>query len=154
MAPYQRPHRSGLLIGDYTPAAPQAATTPRRGLPPVPLPVVIVSVGGAVAELGDSMLYAVLPADPKSFGVSLAAVGVLLSINRFIRLIFNPIAARLYERFGTWPPFYTAIALSAVSTASYGLLRGFWPLFAIYCWLLFGFASLRFSVPFAAFELI
>ena len=93
--------------------------------------MLIVSVGLAVAELGDSMLYAVLPADPESFGVSLAAVGVLLSVNRFIRLFFNPIAARLYERFGTWPPFYAAIALSAVSTASYGLLRGLWPLLAM-----------------------
>ncbi len=109
----------------------KAATIAGRGLSAIPPAVVIISVGGAVAELGDSMLYAVLPAHPGSFGVSLAVVGVLLSINRFIRVVFNPIAARIYERFGVWPPFYVALALSAVTTASYGLLRGLWPLLAM-----------------------
>src|SRR5688572_1358396 len=48
-------------------------------------------------------------------------VGVLLSINRWVRILTNPLAARLYERFPAGALVVVAIALSAVSTAMYAL---------------------------------
>ena len=48
-------------------------------------------------------------------------VGVLLSINRWVRLLTNPLAARLYERFPAGALVVVAIVLSAVSTAMYAL---------------------------------
>ena len=39
--------------------------------------------------IGDTLLYAVLPLYHEEFGVSLAMVGVLLSLNRWIRLLAN-----------------------------------------------------------------
>jgi MFS family permease len=48
-------------------------------------------------------------------------VGVLLSVNRWVRLLTNPLAARLYERFPAGALVVVAIVLSAVSTAMYAL---------------------------------
>jgi predicted MFS family arabinose efflux permease len=48
-------------------------------------------------------------------------VGVILSLNRWVRLLTNPLAARLYERFPAGALIFVAIVLSAVSTAMYAL---------------------------------
>ena len=54
----------------------------------------------AVAMIGDTLLYAVLPLYHQQFGLSLAMVGVLLSLNRWIRLLANSAVAHLGERIG------------------------------------------------------
>jgi MFS family permease len=56
-----------------------------------------------------------------SLGISRPMVGVILSLNRWVRLLTNPIAARLYERFPAGALIFVAIVLSAVSTAMYAL---------------------------------
>ena len=43
--------------------------------------------------LGDTLIYAVLPLYHEAFGVSLVMVGVLLSLNRWIRLVANSAVA-------------------------------------------------------------
>jgi MFS family permease len=48
-------------------------------------------------------------------------VGVILSLNRWVRLVTNPLAARLYGRFPAGALIVVAIVLSAVSTAMYAL---------------------------------
>ena len=48
-------------------------------------------------------------------------VGVILSLNRWVRLLTNPLAARLYERFPAGALIFVAIVLSAVSTAMYAV---------------------------------
>ncbi|MFQ5860159.1 MAG: MFS transporter [Dehalococcoidia bacterium] len=89
-------------------------------------------VAGAIGVgiVGDSMLYAVLPARFESFGIQLGMVGVILSANRFIRLVTNTLAARVYARFGLYWPFSLAMLGAVVPTASYALVYGFWPLLA------------------------
>jgi MFS family permease len=71
--------------------------------------------------LGDTLLYTVLPVSAVSLGISRPMVGVILSLNRWVRLLTNPIAARLYERFPAGALIVVAIVLSAVSTAMYAL---------------------------------
>src|SRR5207253_5286635 len=71
--------------------------------------------------LGDTLLYTVLPVSAASLGISRPLVGVILSLNRWVRLATNPLAARLYERFPAGTLVLVAIALSAVSTAMYAL---------------------------------
>jgi predicted MFS family arabinose efflux permease len=56
-----------------------------------------------------------------SLGISRPMVGVILSLNRWVRLLTNPLAARLYERFPAGGLIFVAILLSAVSTAMYAL---------------------------------
>lgn len=71
--------------------------------------------------LGDTLLYTVLPVTAASLGISRPMVGVILSLNRWVRLLTNPLAARLYERFPAGALVVVAIVLSAVSTAMYAL---------------------------------
>lgn len=88
---------------------------------------------------GDSYLYAVLPIHYAVTGISLEAVGWLLSANRYIRLLTNPLAGALGARLGWGGAFAGALWLAAVTTAGYGVLRGFWALIAMralwgLCW--------------------
>ena len=71
------------------------------------------------------MIYAVLPSNVSAFGVSAGLVGVLLSANRFVRLASNPLADRLFRRFGVEKPLAAAVVLSIGTTLAYGLGPGF-----------------------------
>jgi MFS transporter, DHA1 family, inner membrane transport protein len=53
----------------------------------VPSAMLIPGLVVAPAQLGDSLIYAVLPLHAEEFGVSLVVVGVLLSLNRWTRLV-------------------------------------------------------------------
>ena len=57
------------------------------------------------------------------------SVGVLLSANRFIRLFLNGPMGIAYDRFSHRTLFISALFIGTLSTAIYGLTRGFWPLF-------------------------
>ena len=92
---------------------------------PTPL-VVNMALPGlviAVAMIGDSLLYVVLPLYHAEFGVSLAMVGVLLSLNRWVRLLANSAMAHLGERIGPHALMIGAAVGSIVSTALYGLVE-------------------------------
>ncbi|MFZ5817410.1 MAG: MFS transporter, partial [Bacillota bacterium] len=78
----------------------------------------------AIAILGDSYLYAVLPVHHAEAGVGLAAVGWLLSINRWVRFFTNPLAGAVGARLGWGWAFAGALWLAAATTAGYGLLKG------------------------------
>jgi MFS family permease len=95
----------------------------------VPRPVVLVSAAVALSLLGDSLLYAVLPSQAEAVGVPVGLVGVILSANRFIRLLSNPWAGRVCDHLGYARPFTAALLLGALTTAAYGLATGFWLLF-------------------------
>jgi MFS family permease len=95
----------------------------------VPRPVVLVSAAVALSLLGDSLLYAVLPSQAEAVGVPVGLVGVILSANRFIRLLSNPWAGGVCDRLGYARPFTAALLLGALTTAVYGLATGFWLLF-------------------------
>ena len=82
------------------------------------LPGLVIAVG----MIGDTLLYAVLPLYHEQFGLSLAMVGVLLSLNRWIRLLANSAVAHLGERIGPHALMIAAALGSAVSTTLYGLV--------------------------------
>ncbi len=81
--------------------------------------VFIVSAILALTLFGDSLLYSVLPLYAAQLGIPLAWVGVLLSLNRWVRLLTNPLAAKVYQRFGLPRPFSAAVAASAAATFTY-----------------------------------
>lgn len=105
------------------------------------------------ALLGDTFLYAFLPLHAASVHVPLGWVGVLLSINRFVRLGLTPWMAVLLQRFGFRRLTIGAAGLAIVSTAGYGwgwgvggwlLLRVGWGLaFAV-----LRLASLRYALAY------
>lgn len=87
-----------------------------------------VSLGTGLSLIGDASLYAVLPTHFQDAAISLAAVGVMLSANRFIRLALNGPIGILYDRLPRRRLFVPALFLGAFSTAIYALTLGFWPL--------------------------
>lgn len=102
-----------------------------RSLPESPAPPggyrLVVAAGAAVGMslLGDSLLYNLLPREAEQLGIPVAAVGVLLSANRWVRLASNSGVSRLYERLGPRIPFLTATVLALIATTVYGVGWGF-----------------------------
>ena len=90
-----------------------------------PRELVLISLTVAATLLGDSLLYAVLPVVWPQLGLELWMVGVLLSANRFVRFVTNPLAGWIVERVGVRRPFIAAVFLSVFTTAVYGLRAGF-----------------------------
>ncbi len=84
----------------------------------------------SLALFGDSALYAVLPAEFGILAIGAAEVGWLLSVNRLVRLPLNVASGWLSDRLGCRGPYIVGVGVGFLSTAAYGLLRGFWPLLA------------------------
>ena len=88
--------------------------------------VVVISLLTAACLLGDSMLYVVLPIHWQDVGLaSLWEVGILLSVNRIVRLPLNPLVGWLYGRMSGRGGILFAGILATCTTLSYGLLKGF-----------------------------
>ncbi len=88
--------------------------------------VIAVALVTAFCMLGDSMLYAVLPIYWRDAGLqSLWEVGILLSVNRLIRVPLGPLVGKWYEQTGGRKGLVIAVALAFVTTLSYGF-QGFW----------------------------
>jgi MFS family permease len=85
----------------------------------------------ALALLGDSTIYAVLPAYHEALGVTALQLGWLLSANRLVRPPLNMLSGWLTQRWGHRLPYVAGVGIGAASTLGYGLLRGFWPLLAL-----------------------
>lgn len=100
----------------------------RRGTEAVPRSLLVVSAAVALSLLGDQMLYAVLPIVHASVGVPVTFIGLLLSANRFVRLLTNSLAGYVVERFGRHWPFVVALLVGGLTTVGYGVLRGVWAL--------------------------
>jgi MFS family permease len=79
----------------------------------------------ALSLMGDATLYAVLPTHPADAGIALGAVGVILSVNRLIRLISNGPAGWLVDRLPNrrWL-FLGSLALGVLSTVIYAISSG------------------------------
>jgi MFS family permease len=97
-------------------------------------PIIVLALLTAACLLGDSMLYVVLPTHWSEAGLSsLWEVGVLLSVNRLIRLPLNPLVGWLYKKISTRQGVLFAIILAFSTTLSYGFIKGFFPLLIIRC---------------------
>jgi hypothetical protein len=78
---------------------------------------------------GDTVIYIVLPLYASTFGFDAFTVGVLLSINRVVRIIGYGWVAPLARTYGSNILTAAACAAGALSTLAYGLLSGFVLLF-------------------------
>lgn len=98
----------------------EAVPSPRRVLLPLGL-------GTAISLLGDSTLYTVLPRPSiaASVGVTLTMVGILLGINRLVRLLSNPLAGWLYDRLPTRRIMIASLGIGFISTIILAMGRGF-----------------------------
>jgi MFS family permease len=118
-----------------------ASTDKRGGTPPLQDPsaaddrvtlrnTLISSACLGIVWPGDVVLYVVLPLYAADFGLDALAVGLLLSINRVVRILGYGWVSPLARRYGAKALTSTACLAAAVSTLGYGLLGGFVLLFA------------------------
>lgn len=97
-------------------------------------PVIAIALLTAACLVGDSMLYVVLPTHWQEAGLSsLWEVGVLLSVNRLIRLPLNPLVGWLYHRISSRNGVLLASVLAVITTLSYGYLHSFLTLLMARC---------------------
>jgi MFS transporter, DHA1 family, multidrug resistance protein len=98
---------------------------------------VFAALALAFASLGDAFLYPFLPINSNVVGIPVVWVGVLLSVNRFVRIFSNTLMVRLFAMYGIRVVVITAVICAIVSTFGYGMaagvivwliLRGLWGL--------------------------
>ena len=88
--------------------------------------VVVVAIITAACLMGDSMLYIVLPTHWQEAGLdSLWEVGILLSINRFIRLPLTPLIGWAYAHINIRTGVFAAVTLTGILTVGYGCVNTF-----------------------------
>jgi DHA1 family inner membrane transport protein len=78
----------------------------------------------SIVLMGDALLYVVLPVSAETFGVSIVWVGVLLSANRFVRIVSYGAVARVTDWLGIRRTMIFASFTGAASTVMYGLFDG------------------------------
>ncbi|MEM7085208.1 MAG: MFS transporter [Bacteroidota bacterium] len=78
----------------------------------------------AFAGMGDALLYPLLPVYGKDMGFSVFFIGVLLSVNRFIRILANTPIANLVNRLGMKKVLIVSSILAVITTVFYGLKLG------------------------------
>jgi DHA1 family inner membrane transport protein len=82
-----------------------------------------------IVWFGDAVIYVVLPLYAPAFGCDALMVGVLLSVNRVVRILGYGWVGPLSRAYGTNVLTAAACAAGAVSTLAYGVLSGFVLLF-------------------------
>ena len=90
--------------------------------------LVPLGLGTALSLMGDATLYVVLPTHASEAGIALGSVGIVLGINRAIRLLLNGPAGLAYDRLPRRALFVPALFVGSLSTAVYAATRGLWPL--------------------------
>lgn len=92
--------------------------------------VAFIGSATAFSLLGDQVLYAVLPVYYESLHLTPVQVGIVLSANRWIRLLTNELAHRVATPERERPLFLGAFALGTITTLAYALTTHFWLLLA------------------------
>jgi len=87
-----------------------------------------LAISTALALFGDATMYAVLPSQYGLVGITAVSVGWMLSVNRLVRPPLNFVSGWLTEHVGRKAPYVMGVTIGVLSTAGYGLVRGFWPL--------------------------
>lgn len=82
-------------------------------------------VATALSLLGDQALYALLPLHFESLGLAPIHVGILLSANRWIRLLTNHLAERVLQHVSPRLLFVLALGVGAIVTLVYALVSAF-----------------------------
>lgn len=87
--------------------------------------ITAVSLVTAICLLGDSMLYVALPIFYKEVGLqSLWEVGLILSLNRLVRIPINPFIGWTYRNISLKLGLIIAVVLAVVTTIGYGVGYG------------------------------
>ncbi len=86
--------------------------------------VLAVAAVIGLAIMGDSLMYGLLPLEAPHLGIAPPLVGVLLSVNRLVRLVSNALVGTVFARVGPRRPFFLATVLALMTTLAYGWAPG------------------------------
>ncbi len=78
----------------------------------------------SVSLLGDALLYIVLPINADAFGISIAAVGFLLAVNRIIRTFTYNLVVNFGRAVGPKKLAVIAASTAVISTFGYAIFEG------------------------------
>ena len=79
----------------------------------------LIGLATAFSLLGDQVLYSVLPVYYADLGITPVQVGILLSANRWVRLVTNELAHRTAGHRGQRVLFAGALLLGSITTFCY-----------------------------------
>lgn len=86
-----------------------------------PRSVIVCGAATALSLLGDQALYALLPIYFEQIGLAPIHVGILLSANRWVRLLTNTLAERVLRALAPTHLFAAALLLGGLTTLAYAL---------------------------------
>jgi len=86
-------------------------------------------LGSSLSMIGDSAIYTVLPLYVGVLGITLADTGILMGINRVVRLVTNNVFGYFVDFGNPKTLFVSAIFIGAVSYLLFGFCYGFTILF-------------------------
>lgn len=89
------------------------------------LPIIYFSTSLSIVAIGDALLYTILPSYYRHLELVPFQVGILLSVNRWIRLATNHMAEFCLRRFPTDLWIIFAFFIGSVVTAIYGIPKMF-----------------------------
>ena len=87
-------------------------------------PSAFAALALAFASFGDAFLYPFLPVNFEEVGVPIIWVGLLLSINRFVRIFSNTMIVHAFAKYGLRFIMIVAVTLAITSTLGYGIASG------------------------------
>ena len=90
--------------------------------------IFILGLATALLIPGDAVLYTVLPSQPALLGLTAGMLGLVLGVNRLIRVVVGSPLGALSDRWGRRPVLLLGAVLGVASTAGYVLLSGYGPL--------------------------
>ena len=94
---------------------------------------VFTATATALSLLGDQALYALLPLYFQEIGLLPIHVGILLSVNRWIRILTNHLAMQLVERFPLNQMFVLSLVIGALVSLAYAFISSFVVLLVARC---------------------
>jgi MFS family permease len=90
------------------------------------VPTIIASLAMAVGGMSDAFLYAYLPVHSTSLGIGAIALGMILSINKFVRFFFNRWVNALAHTLGLRNILLAALIIAAITSLSYQFAMPLW----------------------------
>jgi MFS transporter, ACDE family, multidrug resistance protein len=88
---------------------------------------VLIAVN-VLAALGYGVISPVLPVFARTFGVSISAVTLAITVFSVMRLCFAPPTGLLVQRLGERPVYVSGLVIVAVSTAACAFVQNYWQL--------------------------
>jgi MFS family permease len=92
----------------------------------LPREVWILSGANVMIALGYGVISPVMPAFARSFGVSITAVTLVITVFSLTRLFFAPASGMLVQRWGERRIYLSGLLIVAIFTAATGLAHAFW----------------------------